>query len=349
MSKITTKFIKLPIINFMIGLPDSKIVAVDKTNNDGNLRYIWSGNTQLQNLIQSKSLGKTFAKDYTTIIWHNDPERNFRVPNVFVNCISDADICSKSLKRAIKITEGIKTEFPKTYIYNDPKKVLNTTRDAIYNQFHHLENIVIPKVIRLTPANAKEVFQIAQKSKINFPFLMRPCGSHQSEGLQLIRSINEIDKLHKYAFDGREFYITEFVENKHPDGFYKKARLVIIEGELYARHYISYPNWLVEGMMHFDYMKTNEDTKIIEENFLKNFKKILGPKAIADLFKIYEEVGLNFLAFDMDIMPDGKLLIFEINLAQNIFLDIDMQNFAYMKESADKIKNALIKSVLNKI
>ena len=178
---------------------------------------------------------------------------------------------------------------------------------------------------------------------------MRPCGSHQSEGLQLICAENEIDKLHKYAFDGREFYITKFVENKHGDGFYKKARIVIIEGEIFARHYISHPSWLVEGQIHFDYMKKHENTKIIEASFLNNFRKILGDAAIKDLFKIYEEVGLNFLSFDLDIMKDGKLLIFEINLAQNIFLEIDMENFGYMKESADKIKAALNKSVLGKI
>lgn len=345
MNKTKTKIISKPIINFMVGLPDSKIVRVDGINKNGETKYLWSGNTQLHNAIQSDH----FIKDYTTIIWHADPSRNIRIPNVVVNCISDADICSKSLKRAIEITEGIKTQFPKTYIYNDPKKVLRTTRDSIYNHFHDLENIFIPKVIRVSPLSAEEVFEISANNKINFPFLMRPCGSHQSEGLQLIKSKNDLNKLHKYAFDGGDYYITEFIDNKHADGFYKKARLVIIEGELFARHYISYPSWLVEGKIHFDYMPQNEDTKIIEKNFLENFKEILGTKVIGDLFKIYEEIGLNFLAFDVDIMPNKKLLIFEINLAQNIFLDIDMKNFSYMKDSADKIKSALNKSVLNKI
>lgn len=345
MSKTAGKLIKKPIINFIVGLPDSKTVIANNASSKGTLNYLWEGNTQLHIVTN----GDHFTKEYTTIIWHSDPERNMRVPNIFVNCISDADICSQSLKRAVAITKGIKEKFPKTHIYNDPEKVFKTTRDAIYNQFHHLENLVIPKVIRLSPKSAREVFEIAKQNNINFPFLMRPCGSHQSEGLQLINSINEIDKLHKYAFDGREFYITEFVENKHGDGLYKKARIVIIEGEIFARHYISHPGWLVEGQIHFDYMKHHENTKIIEADFLNNFKVILGDAAIKDLFKIYEEVGLNFLSFDLDIMKDGKLLIFEINLAQNIFLDIDMQNFSYMKESADKIKAALNRSILGRI
>lgn len=345
MNNIKTKIFSKPIINFIIGLPDNRVVIVDGINKNGEPKHLWSGNTQLHNAIQ----GDNFIKDYTTIIWNADPSRNIRVPNLVVNCISDADICSKSLKRAIEITEGIAKQFPKTYIYNDPKKVLKTTRDYIYNHFHHLENIVIPKAIRALPSSAEEVFAIAQNNKINFPFLMRPCGSHQSEGLQLIKSENDLNKLHKYAFDGGEYYITEFVDNKHSDGLYKKARLVIIEGELFARHYISYPNWLVEGKAHFDYMPQNQDTKVIEKNFLENFKEILGAKVIGDLFKIYKEIGLNFLAFDVDIMPNGKLLVFEINLAQNIFLDVDMKNFGYMKDSADKIRAALKKSVLDKV
>lgn len=345
MSKTAGKLIKKPIINFMVGLPDSKKVIANNSSSKGDLNYLWAGNTQLHNVIN----GDHFIKEYTTIIWHGDPERNMRVPNILVNCISDADICAQSLKRAAAIAKGIKEQFPQVHIYNDPARVFKTTRDAIYNQFYHLENLVIPKVIRAAPSSARQVFEIARQNNINFPFLMRPCGSHQSEGLQLISAENEIDKLHKYAFDGREFYITEFVENKHGDGFYKKARIVIIEGEIFARHYISHPGWLVEGQIHFDYMKKHENTKIIEANFLKNFKEILGSAAIKDLFKIYEEIGLNFLSFDLDIMPSGKLLIFEINLAQNIFLDIDMENFGYMKESGDKIKAALNGSILGRI
>lgn len=340
-----TNIMQKPIINFIMGLPDSRTVIVDGFTKSGDTKYLWSGNTQLHHSIQ----GDNFIKTYSSIIWHNDPKRNIKIPHIVVNCICDADICSNSLKRVIDITEGIKKQSPKTYIYNNPRNVLKTTRDAIYQQFHHLEHLLIPKVIKITPASTKEVFEMAAKNKLKFPFLMRPCGSHQSEGLQLIKSKKEENKLHQYAFDGRPYYLTEFVDNKHPDGFYKKARLVIIDGELFARHYMSHSKWLVEGAVHFDYMPQHEDTKIIEKDFLENFKETIGEAAIADLFTIYEEVGLDFLGFDLDIMPNGKLLIFEINLAQNIFLNVNMEHFSYMKDAADKIRNALNKSVLSKL
>jgi hypothetical protein len=165
--EIKTKIITKPIINFIFGLPDNKKILVEGFNKKRELNYSWSGNTQLHNIINDDN----FIKNYTTIIWHSDPKREIRVPDLLVNCISDADICSKSLKRAIEITEGIKTQFPQTYIYNDPKKVLKTTRDSIYNNFHNLENIIIPKVIRITPASAEEVFEISKKIILIFLLL----------------------------------------------------------------------------------------------------------------------------------------------------------------------------------
>lgn len=339
------KAITKPNINFIIGLPDNKIVNIDGVDDNGEFKYLWSGNSEIHSIFDKNN----FNKEYSAILWHADPARNIKIPNVIVNCISDADISSKSLKRAITLINQIKKQLPEIYIYNNPERIFKTTRDAIYQQFNHLQNLIIPKVIRFSASSAQEVFEIVQKNKINFPFLMRPCGSHQSEGLQLIQSKNEIDKLHKYAFDGREYYITEFIDNKHQDGFYKKARLVIIAGELFIRHYISNPHWMVEGRSHFNYMKENYDTKIIEKYFLENFKEILGKKVIDDLFKIYDEIALDFLGFDVDIMPNGKLLVFEINVAQNIFLDVDISHFSYMKEYADKMKSALIKSVTDKM
>jgi len=328
--------------SFIIGLPDSRSLDVKGYDKEGKLAYDWSGNADFHNYINIPAS----QKKYLSIIWHAEPERNIKIPNVVVNCISDANICSNSLKRAIDICEGIKKHSPKTKIFNDPINILKTTRENIYNQFKDIPELYIPKVVRIKPEQASEVLSLAKENEINFPFLIRPCGSHQGEGLQKIESKDDAGKLQKYPFDGNEFYITEFVDNKHSDGFYRKVRIVIIGGQIIARHYMTYPEWNIGAPVHYYYMPKHEHTKKTEEEFLYNFKNIIQPKAIDSMFKVYEEIGLDYLGFDIDIMPDGKILVFEINPAQNSLLKIDEKNFGYMKKAGDDIIEALNKTIL---
>jgi hypothetical protein len=330
---------------FLVGLPDSKEIKISGYNKDGQIKYDWPGNSDFHNYINIPDS----ARNYMTIIWHAEPKRSIKIPDVIINCISDADICNQSLKRAIAICEGVQKHSPKTKIFNDPKNISKTTRDSIYQNYKNTPELLIPKVIRIRPDSATEVLDLAKSNNIEYPFLVRPCGSHQSEELQKIDNKKDIEKLHRLAFDGREFYITQFIDNKHKDGFYRKARFVIIDGKLHVRHYITYPEWLVEGAAHFNYMPDNDDSKRVEEHFLNNYQKIISAKALDSLHQIYNDIGLNYLGFDVDVMPDGSLLIFEINVAQNAFLKIDMKNFAYMKQTGDAIISALNDSIKAKI
>ncbi len=326
---------------FLIGLPDSKLVGVNGYNKGGQLLYNWSGNSDFHNYIDLPKENKK----YLTLIWHAEPERNIKIPNILVNCISDADICKNSLKRAIAISEGIKKQSPKTRIYNDPKNIEKTTRDNIYNQFRGVSEFYIPKTIRIKPESDSEVLSLAKENGIEFPFLIRPCGSHQGEGLQRINSLEDAYKLQKYAFDNIEYYLTEFVDNKHSDGFYRKARIVILGGKMIARHYMTYPEWNIGAPVHYNYMPKHEHTKRTEEEFIYNYKNIIQPKAIDAMFSMYQNIGLDYLGFDIDIMADGRILVYEINVAQNAFLKIDMQNFPYMKKAGDEIIEQLNKSI----
>jgi hypothetical protein len=325
----------------IFGLPDNKTVKVGGIDNKGELVYSWPGNSDFNNYIKIPQL----KKDFISIIWHSEPVRKIQKPDIIINCINDADICSKSLAKAIEITSSIQQRWPDVKVFNDPSAILKTTRDKIYQKFHHLPGLYIPKVIRVTPSGVDDVLSSAREHNLAFPFLIRECGSHGSSKLQVIRDESDRERLEKYSYDGREFYLTEFVDNKNSEGFYNKARLVIIGGKMYARHFMTSPQWMVYASVHYHYMADRENLKSIEENFIHNYRNIISPTALSSLEKINSELGLSYLGFDVAPMPDGKLLVFEINVAQNALLSIDFNKFPYMEANKNRIVQGLNDSI----
>ena len=309
---------------------------------NGELAYSWPGNSDFHNYVNIPNL----KKSYISIIWHAEPERKIERPDVLINCMNDADTGSESLKKAINITNEIKKQWPDVPVFNDPNNIARTTRNKIYEQFHNLPGLYIPKAIRIIPNSAAEVLRLAAAQNMDFPFLIRECGKHQSSGLQIIRDANDADRLEKYAYDGRGYYLTEFVNNKNPEGFYNKARLVIVGGKMYARHFMTSPQWMVYAHIHSHYMADNIAAKKTEEDFVNNYENIITTEALESLHKINNELGLDYLGFDVAPMKDGRLLVFEINVAQNALLSIDYTKFPYMEKVKNKIVGGLNETIL---
>lgn len=331
-------------ITFILGLPNNKLVTVGGHNDKGELIYSWAGNADFHNYAALPGV----TKKYLPLIWHQKFERSFPHPGILVNCINDADNCSKSLALASRLVTTMKERWPELNVFNAPEGITRTTRDGIYQQFHELPGLYVPKVLRVKPESCAHVLQLAAEGGMAFPFLIRTCGSHQSSGLQVIRDANDIGRLERYAFDGSDYYLTEFVNNKNAEGLYNKARLVIIGGKMYARHFMTSPQWMVYADIHTHHMADKPELKTAEEDFLTNYQSIICPEALESLHRITRELGLDYLGFDVAPMADGRLLIFEINAAQNAMLSIDFQKFPYMESIKNNIVGGLHETLRSK-
>jgi hypothetical protein len=329
---------------FLIGLPDSKELTVFGYNPDGKLLYSWNGNNDFHAQVTNKNI--SYQK--LTLIWFENNKYKTLAPDIIVNCINDADICSQSLKKAESLINSIKVKFPKIKVFNSPQFVSQTTRDAIYKNYKDLSGIYIPKTVRVKPQSPLKLIEEVEKNGMNFPFLIRVCGAHQSESLQLIKSESDIDKLEKYAYGEKEYYVTEFLDYKNEKGLYQKARLVIMNGKILPRHYMTGEDWMVHGSLHEEYMATRDSCKKDEINFLHNYRKMISGDALESLKTIYKKSGLDYLGFDFAIMPDKSLLIFEINPAQNVFIKLDEKNFPYMKKVSSEMVEMLNKTIYDK-
>lgn len=283
------------------------------------------------------------------ILWFTDAQHKFAKPDIFINCIADADGMQKSLAKATSVAARVRSEWPDVAIFNPPSRVPLTRRDVMSEKSQGLPGLVVPKTIRCTPHTRDEVLEIARKNGFEFPYIVRPVGVHNGEGMALVSSAKDAAALDVLAFDGSEFFIIQFHDYKNADGLYVKMRLVMIGSKVYPRHVLMSRHWNVHASARDELLKKDPGLRALEQKTLENLASMLMPDTLKSMSKIYRGVGLDFLGFDCTLLPDGRLLCFEINAAMNAMGASDYKLYPYLKPYTDAIIKAYNERLLEKV
>ena len=230
-------------------------------------------------------------------------------------------------------------------IINHPEGIIRSTRDAIYNQFRDSENFTVPKTLRVIPKSVKDVFTIAEKNGIDFPFIVRTTGENNAKNMEKIDSKEDCEKLEKFAYDGREFYIIQYHEYISFDNLYRKYRALVIDGELVLRHLIFSDNWKNANFDgHNAVLARNPDIIKEEELFLRT-RPMENLVKTAD--ELYKYLGLDFFGFDFSIDDNRNILLFEANSCMMAYYSLDYGP-QYLQEDAKKIHEKIENMFLKK-
>lgn len=234
----------------------------------------------------------------------------FAKPDFAFVRICDPDANSLGLQIAQQIID--ENEIP---TLNLPEKILATRRDILSQRFANFDGIVVPKTVRITPKYCRDVRAFLERGEVKLPCIFRPAGGHNSSGVNLIRKLDDTDELECFAFDGRDYYISELYDCRDSDGFYRKFRVVYIDGKIYPRHFFVSDNWCVDGKSKF----TEEKYLNEEKYFVENFQAYLGEEAVSKLNRFCAEMGLDYFGLDLNLRPDGTLVVFEANACMAAF------------------------------
>lgn len=234
----------------------------------------------------------------------------FSIPDFAFNRICDPDTNKKGLELAQRII--VDNKIP---VLNHPEKVLATRRDAIYQRFANYPGIVVPKTIRITPKYSRDVRELFERGEISLPCIFRPAGGHKSRGVFLIKDPSDVNELECYAFDGRDYYISEFYDCRDSDGLYRKFRAIYVDGKIYPRHLFVSDDWCVDGKTKY----TEEKYFNEERYFMDNFQTYLGEEVMSRLNGFCATIGLDLFGLDLNLRPDGTLVLFEANSCMSVF------------------------------
>ncbi len=215
---------------------------------------------------------------------------------------------------------------------NDPAKVLGTNRVAIYETLRDITNVVVPdtqRVPRELLANAAGAME--------YPLVIRPVGSQAGRDLERIQNGAEL-QAYLARVDAPFFYTMPFVDFSKDDGYYRKYRIIVVDGVPYPFHLAVSPRWMIH--YYNAPMRENAWMREEEEHFLSAFESVFPPHLQRALRDISEKLGLEYFGIDCSIDRDGRLLIFEADPAMIVHAGDDPQMFGYKHPYAHRIFSA---------
>ena len=176
-----------------------------------------------------------------------------------------------------------------------------------------------------------------------YPVLLRPAGSHGSTGL--VRAGDDTDVAAAAGAVGT-CTVTDFVDFRSEDGLWRKYRMVYAGGTLFRRHLLIDQQWNVVGNSRF-FMH--------ERGLLDEEREWLGRPVAPEADSVdarvreqFEAMELDFGVIDYALLPDGELVIFELNACVQLTGSIPEQyrsHLGYLEENNDEILDALLARV----
>jgi len=233
-------------------------------------------------------------------------------------------------------------QWPRPLLNADADKIGQLTRDGACALLEGAPEILAPHAARLSrdALVALDEGRLALETILPgaaFPVIARPIGSHAGGGLLKLDAPAAIASYLAQQAEP-EFYVSPFVDYAGPDGLYRKHRIVVIEGKPFICHMAVSPRWMVH-YLNAD-MLDNPVNRLEEAQFMATFDDSFAPRHAAAFAALHQRLGLDYFGIDSAELPDGRLLVFEVDVAM-IVHDMDPPDlFPYKKPQMKKVFDA---------
>jgi hypothetical protein len=211
--------------------------------------------------------------------------------------------------------------WPRPMINSRSLNIARLTRDGVAGMFAGTRELVVPRTLRLTRA------QIALAAP-RFPITMRPTGTQAGVGLE---KVEDVEALGAYLarYPDPEFYLADFIDYRAPDGLFRKQRIVFIDRVPYLSHLAISDSWIVHYMSAG--MTENALRRAEEAAFMESFASDFASRHSRAFESICDGVGLDYFGIDCGETLDGRLLLFEVDIAMIVHSMEDSAGFDYKK------------------
>jgi tetratricopeptide (TPR) repeat protein len=223
---------------------------------------------------------------------------------VVVNLISDADQADGLLPLAADLVDRVGRP-----IVNDPRKIGNTTRDAVADLLAGIPGCKIPKVLRQAAGSDLSITTL-RAAIPSSSILARPAGTHGGDDFEKIE-----DPVELAAFLARhpdtDHYLIEYVDYRSADGHFRKYRFIFVEDQVLPYHLAIGNEWKVHhvstDMANQTWMQEEE------EAFLQDPARVFNAEHYEALRAIRQRIGLEYFGIDCGLDRTGNLVVFEVN------------------------------------
>jgi tetratricopeptide (TPR) repeat protein len=214
---------------------------------------------------------------------------------------------------------------------NAPRLIPLTSRDAVANRFANSTTVAVAatrQVNRMTIGAVRPAY----------PFLIRPLDSHAGNDLA---KIDDADALSAYfaAVSREDFYLSEFVDYHNADGYYRKYRIVFVDGVAYPVHLAISPRWMIH--YYNAPMADNVWMRDEEHAFMRDLESVFHGLLADGLREIARAIPLDYFGIDCSIAPDGRVLLFEASSAMIVHMRDPIDLYPYKAKYVPRVIAAL--------
>ena len=250
--------------------------------------------------------------------------------DVVFNMLGDADNGGQVLPLALQIADRL--ERP---VLNHPRKVMATDRESIAQRLAGIPYCRVPKTLRFSGEALLQAAAARHVDGIELPCLARLAGTHGGDDLD---KFDDWDAIAAFVAKRPQetYYLSEYIDYRLADGFFRKYRVICMDGQLWPYHLAIHNDWKVHyfrtDMGQHDWMLKEEEV------FLTHIDQVFDADRMAALRAIGAATGLNYCGIDCALDRNGDVLVFEANATMLVHAETT-ERFAFKNPYIAKIKD----------
>lgn len=218
---------------------------------------------------------------------------------------------SESVPTVLAGLQGPLAAWPRP-VLNDPARIARMSRDGLARALAGVPGLSIAPTIRISRAALRQQTPDMLLPGGQYPLLLRPVDSHGGAGLSKIESAEDL-ALFLLITAGDAFYVTQYIDYRGPDGWFRKYRIAFVDGAPYLCHMAASQRWMVHYLNAG--MAESVAKRAAEAEAMAEFDTGFAACHRGAFAGLCGVIGLDYFSIDCTQAPDGTLLVFEADVA----------------------------------
>jgi hypothetical protein len=242
---------------------------------------------------------------------------------------------AQALAAADRIAESLPAP-----VINCGAKIASLSRDGAARLLRDLPDTIVPRQVC---AGRDDLAALVSGG----PIIVRPSGSHAGRGLARLSTAPDAARYCDSLPKTQTFFAAPFIDYRSPDGFWRKYRVIFVDGEPFPYHLAIHDDWMV--WYYNAGMERSSCKRAEEARFLADITSAFPPSAMQALRGIATRVGLDVFGLDCSVMPDGRLLVFEVETGMIVHDADPAALYPYKKQYVPRIFRAMERMIDKRI
>ena len=228
--------------------------------------------------------------------------------------------------------------WPRPVVNGRAELIAALSRDGVAEMFAGNPRILCPATRRADRADLAAVASGAQPlavlhADLAWPVIVRPIGSHAGKGLEKLEAPAAL-AAYLAEHVAEAYFIAAFLDYAGADGLYRKLRVVFVNGQPFVAHMAVSQRWMV----HYLNADMGEAAHRCEEAaMMASFDEGFAERHARAFATLSATIGLEYFGIDCAETRDGRLVVFEADMAMIVHAMDSAELYPYKKPAMAKL------------